>query len=278
MWLAGACLVLSASGAMAEEPARAAAPGESPAAVAPVVAAPASSPVAAPAPAPNAGTIEAHAENSAPLPPAEVKPNQRRRLAAAAAATPPVPAPQVAAGPSWAELTAAQRIALAPLVSAWPQLELARKQKWIALSANFASLSDKEQALLHSRMRDWASLSANERTLARLNFSGVRDLSAAERLERWEAYQALPKDERLALRSNSGPKTPGAAVAVKPTAVARLAVVKPVVAVTSATGTPEAGRASPARAPVGARIASNPDLVDAKTLLPHLVAVPPVRR
>lgn len=203
------------------------------------------------------------------MPHTETHTNQRRKAAVAQQA--PVPKPK--SKPDWSELTSAQRAALAPLASSWYQLEEVRKRKWIALSENFGSLSEKEQQLLHSRMRDWASLSATERSQARLNFSGVRELPAAERLEKWEAYQALPRDERQALRSSSIIKPHSAAIAVKPVAAARLAVTPVVATSAPATGSKLAD-SSAARSPMGARIASNTELIDPKTLLPHLLPVP----
>jgi len=62
------------------------------------------------------------------------------------------------------------------LASHWAQLSPAQKNKWLAMSNNFDNLSAKEQAILHERMADWASLSPQQRAQARLNFNETKTL------------------------------------------------------------------------------------------------------
>jgi len=130
-------------------------------------------------------------------------------------------------GPSWSELSTAQKAALKPLAGSWAGISAAQKRKWIALSQNYPSLPPTEQAKLHSRMDDWASLSAAQRNQARLNFAETKQLSPDQKKSKWEAYQALTPQEKQKLATGS-PATPaGAALAVTPVPKQKLADVPP---------------------------------------------------
>ncbi len=133
-----------------------------------------------------------------------------------------VQAPVVGSGPRWSELTAAQQLALQPLSPHWDGLGEPHKRKWIALSRNFASLTPEGQTTLHSRMSDWASLSFQQRAQARLNFAEIQRLAADERKAKWEAYKALSDDERARLAKRV-PRSPGAALALQPVPLQKLA-------------------------------------------------------
>lgn len=159
---------------------------------------------------------------------------------------------QVESRPRWAELTAMQQRALRPLASSWRLISEGQKQKWLALSRNFAELPPPEQNKLHERMGEWVALSANERHTARMNYAQVKKLSADDKQAKWEAYRALTDDERRSL-AQQAPRTPsGAAPALKP--VQRLANLPPKV---------DNRRHVP-------RIATSPHQVDRNTLLPQV--------
>jgi hypothetical protein len=130
----------------------------------------------------------------------------------------------------WSELTPQQQQALSPLGASWHSLNEAHKRKWLALSSNYGNLPPPEQARLRSRMTDWAALSPQQRTQARLNFAETRDLDSVDRRARWEAYQALPPEEkrRLAAGANAArPPTPVTAPAVRPVPQRNLARIPP---------------------------------------------------
>ena len=131
------------------------------------------------------------------------------------AASTPSASTKVESSPYWKQLTENEKIALAPLSKIWPVLGEAHKRKWLALSKNFTDLSKDEQSKLQGRMRDWATLSSQQRAQARLNFAEVSQLSNDEKLSKWEAYLALPSQDRQKLSSSKSiPK--GAATALKP--------------------------------------------------------------
>ena len=129
------------------------------------------------------------------------------------------------ASPTWRELTPAQQASLKPLAANWSGIGEAQKRKWLAVSKNYPSLPAPEQAKLHSRMTEWASLSQQQRTQARLNFAETKKLSSDEKTANWQAYQALSPEDRQKLAATATPKPAGAAAAVKPVAPQKLAAV-----------------------------------------------------
>jgi hypothetical protein len=130
--------------------------------------------------------------------------------------------------PLWVELTPAQQQALVPLAPKWDTLSESQKRKWLALSQNFPKMSGAEQDKLHSRMTEWVALSPQQRTQARLNFGQTQQLSPDDKKAKWEAYQALPPEEKKKLAAKAA-KPPATAAAVKPVPTDKLAVApKPV--------------------------------------------------
>ncbi len=140
--------------------------------------------------------------------------------------------PQPASGSSWHRLGQSQRQALAPLAAAWDSLSPAHKRKWLEVSKNFPTLGQSEQAKMHERMTEWAALKPQERAQARLNFGKTteisKELTPAEKLAKWQAYQALPPEQRQKLSDKAKTRPLGAAPAVKLVPAQKLAVVPPV--------------------------------------------------
>lgn len=131
--------------------------------------------------------------------------------------------PSATNGATWKQLTPEQRRALAPLASSWSSISEVQKSKWLVLSQNFAKLSEVEQNKLHDRMTDWATLSPQQRTRARLNFAETKDITAEEKEALWQAYQALSSEEKKNLARNAPSGFRGAAAAVKPVPAYKLA-------------------------------------------------------
>lgn len=134
------------------------------------------------------------------------------------------------AKPTWAELTAEQQQSLGPLAASWKTLTEAHKRKWIALSANYPKMSPPEQARLRSRMTEWAALSPQQRTQARLNFAESEKLPATDKRAAWEAYQQLPPEEKKKLAAGATatkPPPPPTAPAVRPVEPQKQARVPP---------------------------------------------------
>lgn len=136
------------------------------------------------------------------------------------------PAPKPESSPTWTELTPQQQQSLAPLAGTWRTLGQSHKRKWIALSANYATMPPAEQQLLHSRMVEWAALSPQQRTQARLNFAESKAVAPDDKKAKWEAYQALPPEEKRRLAAGAAaakPVPPPTAPALKPVPQQKLA-------------------------------------------------------
>jgi hypothetical protein len=115
-----------------------------------------------------------------------------------------------------------------------------------------------EQARLHSRMTEWAALSPQQRTAARLNFAEAQKVAPTDKRAKWEAYQALPPEEKRKLAAGAGaasPKPPPTAVAVQPVPAQKLARIP-----------------KPKKPENTAKIAVVPGQVDNNTLLPQPLA------
>lgn len=164
------------------------------------------------------------------------------------------------ARPAWREMTAAQRASLEPLAGTWSQLTEAHKRKWLAVSRNYPTMPPGEQARLHTRMAEWAALSPQQRSQARLNFAETNQLPLGDRKRKWEAYQALSPEEKRKLAAG--------AAAGKPAAPRTAATLRPVPAQKlTRMPKPHKGEASTPRS-------GEPPQVDHNTLLPQPGTLP----
>ena len=105
-----------------------------------------------------------------------------------------------------------------PLEPLWPTMNEPHKRKWLALSQNYEQLSADEKNVLQRRMREWAALTPQQRTTARLNYLGAqKQLKTDDKRALWEAYQALPEETKRKLAAQQALPKVGAAPVVKPT-------------------------------------------------------------
>lgn len=177
-------------------------------------------------------------------------------------------------GPAWSSLTPAQRAALAPLQKDWPSIEANRKQKWLDIAARMPSMPPEERQRIQDRMSEWARMTPEERGRARLQFQEARQISPQQRQARWDAYLALPEEERRALATSASKvpqvRKPNPAEAVPQAVAPTLVQAKPGASTTliSKTASP------PAHVQPGQpKIAAGQGAVNRNTLLPK--AAPP---
>lgn len=111
-------------------------------------------------------------------------------------------------GPSWNNLTAAQRQALHPLQDDWSEIDADHKQKWLEVGARFPSMTEDERRRVQVRMAEWARLSPIERGRARLNFQQAKQVPAEDRQARWESYQSLSPDQKRELAARAAASVP----------------------------------------------------------------------
>lgn len=122
----------------------------------------------------------------------------------------------LAAPTDWHSLNPEQRTALQPLEKLWPGMNAEQQRKWIVLVQDFHRMNAQERQVLQGRMSDWARLSPAERTRARHNFDQARSLPADEKRAKWQAYQALPPEQREQLARQGGKPPLSAAPALRP--------------------------------------------------------------
>lgn len=109
-------------------------------------------------------------------------------------------------GPIWREITEAQRQVLMPLRERWDTIGALAKRRWLVLADRYPTMDETERTKLVSRMHTWASLSAQQRNQARLNFESARRLSAQELQKKWDEYQALSAAEKNRLAEQARTK------------------------------------------------------------------------
>jgi len=192
-------------------------------------------------------------------------------------------------GPSraeWSSLSAQQRGVLAPLERDWASITPAQQQKWVEVANRYPSMPPDERSRVQQRMGEWSRLSTNERARARLNFQESRQLSREERQQQWEAYRALPPDQRRALAERAQQAKPQPRAASRRDAAApteKSSVVRspasplpqPVgpTVVQRGSGATTSLVSKPTRPPLHQqaglpKVAATPGFVDSETLLP----------
>jgi hypothetical protein len=84
------------------------------------------------------------------------------------------------------------------------------RKKWLEVAARFPAMPPKKQLRIQERMTEWSRLTPQQRGDARVNFQQSKALKLEDRQAKWEAYLALPPDEReaLALKARSAAETP----------------------------------------------------------------------
>jgi hypothetical protein len=100
---------------------------------------------------------------------------------------------------AWSRLSPQQQSVLAPLSRDWDRVDPSQQQKWIEVANRYRTLPPSEQERAQQRMTDWSRLSPQDRARARLNFQEARQVGPEERQQQWEAYRALPPEQRRAL-------------------------------------------------------------------------------
>lgn len=119
--------------------------------------------------------------------------------------------PPVSSGPAWTTLSKAQKMALIPLEAEWSRIDPAPKAKWLEIAARYPAMSPEEQRRMHDRMAEWSRMTPTERGQTRLSFQAAKKLAPDDRQARWEAYQALPEQERQSLAASISPPKSGVA-------------------------------------------------------------------
>lgn len=171
----------------------------------------------------------------------------------------------------WSSLTPAQQQALAPLRPTWETTSTAGRLKWLQVAERFPRMPAEERRRVQERMAAWAAMSPADRARARAQFQEARRIGSDERQARWQAYQALPEDERRRL-AVAGKKLPAPQAA--PAAQSASSALRPA-------GPLAPGAARPLRAttpePLSAKrnLVTTPPSPQPRTVAPTVVQVKP---
>ena len=130
-------------------------------------------------------------------------------------------------GPRWESLSLAHQSALAPLKAHWAGIDADRKAKWIVVAQRFPAMPAEDRRRVQARMAEWAALAPSDRGRARQNFQELRNLAVGDRQALWEAYRALPEEQRLALAKRARAPSPAADAASTAEGKRRVAVNPP---------------------------------------------------
>ncbi|MCL4747953.1 MAG: DUF3106 domain-containing protein [Burkholderiaceae bacterium] len=106
------------------------------------------------------------------------------------------------AQPLWSDLGPRQREILAPLEPQWNALPSTSKRAWVKLADRVPRMrgADREKAL--ERIREWASLSHEQRRLARNNYRLSKNLDRDGLSADWEQYLQMTPEQRAVLRAS----------------------------------------------------------------------------
>ena len=91
--------------------------------------------------------------------------------------------------PVWRELDPVQREALMPLAAIWDRLLDGQREALLRLSAGYAGLDARQQAVFHERLLQWTQLTPAQRKLARDNYKRFVAMPAALQAQirqRWQ--------------------------------------------------------------------------------------------
>jgi hypothetical protein len=105
--------------------------------------------------------------------------------------------------PRWADLSAEQKIILAPLEGEWQALETTRRLKWLEVTRHYFELSPEKQRRLQQRMGEWARLTPEQRRVARDTYARMQPLTPERRAEVLQKYQQLPSETREQLTAQA---------------------------------------------------------------------------
>ena len=117
---------------------------------------------------------------------------------------------------SWEHLTVEQQQSLAPLEQEWSQMGSAQKSKWLEVAERMKGVSPEDKQRIQAQIRDWLTLTPEQRRLARQNFLGFRNLDAETKTAQWQAYRQLPEEKKQALAKKAKVRRRLTRLAVEP--------------------------------------------------------------
>ena len=95
------------------------------------------------------------------------------------------------AQPSWEQLKPQQREVLAPLAQEWNNMDAAKRKKWLGIAKRYPGMTPSDQHRTQLQMRDWYSLTPEQREIVREKYKTIKKLPSYKRQEikqKWREY------------------------------------------------------------------------------------------
>lgn len=108
----------------------------------------------------------------------------------------------LASAPSWADLSPAEKSALAPLSTHFDRLEKQQRRKWRALATKFPSFPPEKQKTIQARMVAWANMTPEQRTSIRQQALANREMKG-NRSESWSKWVDLEDESKSNLHEKA---------------------------------------------------------------------------
>lgn len=115
-------------------------------------------------------------------------------------------APTVTSKTNWADLSAEQKIALAPLSKEWDKMDDLRKKKWLGIANKYANMKPEEQQRVQERIDAWGKMTPEQRMAVRENFASTAKKSPEQKSAQWQQYQQLSDEEKVKLANQAKTK------------------------------------------------------------------------
>ncbi len=84
-------------------------------------------------------------------------------------------------------------------------MENVRRKKWLGIADRYPIMKSDEQQRMQDRMREWASLTPEQRSKVRDTYKDFNQLPAEQKKlvkQKWEAYSNLPPEEKQRARES----------------------------------------------------------------------------
>jgi hypothetical protein len=93
--------------------------------------------------------------------------------------------------PSWEQLKPQQREVLAPLAQEWNNMDAIKRKKWLGIAKRYPGMTPSDQHRTQLQMRDWYSLTPEQREIVREKYKTIKKLPPDKRHEikqKWREY------------------------------------------------------------------------------------------
>ncbi len=103
---------------------------------------------------------------------------------------------------------------LAPLKDDWTELDTLRRTKWVKVANAYPKMKPQQQQRLQAQMKEWASLTPEQRRVAREKYKTIKKLPPEKRQQvqaQWQQYQQSLAAKPESTDDNAAATTPAVA-------------------------------------------------------------------